>query len=189
MACSRSAPACPPLCRFSDAGMTRLSTRCGGRRPKSAKARSRGKYGTRQCSECYGDRMLVAISMVDAAPARGDVHARMHVSPGECNGHHRDRHQHTIPIALAALPGAILPATSCLVQVFRCRPDEAIHAVRRPASENLHTTGHASSLQVIEQCLRLLESRRVEAFSEPAVCGLEEVAGVVALALVEPEIS
>ena len=28
--------------------------------------------------------------------------------------HHRDRHQHTIPIALAALPGAILPATSCL---------------------------------------------------------------------------
>jgi hypothetical protein len=58
-----------------------------------------------------------------------------------------------------------------------------------PASENLHTTGHASSLQVIEQCLRLLESRRVEAFSEPAVCGLEEVAGVVALALVEPEIS
>ena len=35
----------------------------------------------------YGDRMLVAISMVDAAPARGDVHARMQVSPGECNGH------------------------------------------------------------------------------------------------------
>ena len=28
--------------------------------------------------------------------------------------HHRDRHQHTIPIALAAPPGAILPATSCL---------------------------------------------------------------------------
>ncbi len=34
------------LCRFSDAGMTRLSTRCGGRRPKSAKARNRGKWGT-----------------------------------------------------------------------------------------------------------------------------------------------
>jgi hypothetical protein len=31
--------------------------------------------------------MLVAISMVDAAPARGDVHARMQVSPGECKGH------------------------------------------------------------------------------------------------------
>jgi hypothetical protein len=75
------------MCRFSDAGTTRLSTRCGGRRPKSANARSRGKYGTRQCSECYGDRMLVAISMVNAAPARGDVRARMQVSPGECKGH------------------------------------------------------------------------------------------------------
>jgi hypothetical protein len=31
--------------------------------------------------------MLVAISMVDAALARGDVHTRMQVSPGECNGH------------------------------------------------------------------------------------------------------
>jgi hypothetical protein len=75
------------MCRFSDAGTTRLSTCFGGRRPKSAKARSRGKYGTRQCSECYGDRMLVAISMVNAAPARGDVRARMQVSPGECKGH------------------------------------------------------------------------------------------------------
>ena len=37
---------CPPLCRFSDAGMTRLSTHCGDRRPKSAKARNRGKWGT-----------------------------------------------------------------------------------------------------------------------------------------------
>ena len=34
------------LCRFSDAGMTMLSTRCGGRRPKSAKARNREKWGT-----------------------------------------------------------------------------------------------------------------------------------------------
>jgi hypothetical protein len=31
--------------------------------------------------------MLVVISMVDAAPARGDVHMRMQVSPEECNGH------------------------------------------------------------------------------------------------------
>ena len=70
------------MCRFSDAGMTRLSTRYGGRRPKSAKARSRGKYGIRQCSECYGDRMLVAISMVDAAPARGDVACAHAGEPG-----------------------------------------------------------------------------------------------------------
>src|SRR5260221_11701900 len=36
----------PILCRFLDAGMTNLSTRYGGRRPKSAKARSRGRLGT-----------------------------------------------------------------------------------------------------------------------------------------------
>jgi hypothetical protein len=36
----------PQVCRFLDAGMTNPSTRCGGRRPKSAKARSRGKFGT-----------------------------------------------------------------------------------------------------------------------------------------------
>ncbi len=42
---------CPPLCRVSDAGMTRLSTRCGGRRPKSAKARNRGKWGTGGATE------------------------------------------------------------------------------------------------------------------------------------------
>jgi hypothetical protein len=35
----------PFVCRFLDAGMTNSSTRCGGRRPKSAKARSRGKFG------------------------------------------------------------------------------------------------------------------------------------------------
>jgi hypothetical protein len=36
----------PLLCRFLDAGMTNPSTPYGGRRPKSAKARSRGKFGT-----------------------------------------------------------------------------------------------------------------------------------------------
>jgi hypothetical protein len=43
--------------------------------------------------------MLVAISMEDAAPARGDVHARMQVSPGECNGHlggHTEFHQRSV---------------------------------------------------------------------------------------------
>src|SRR5712664_1145931 len=48
------------------------------------------------------------------ALSRAHVHARMHVASCWRRVHHRDRHQHTIPIALAALPGAILPATSCL---------------------------------------------------------------------------
>jgi len=32
-----------------------LSTRRGGRRPKSAKARNRGGWGTRRCGGRYGD--------------------------------------------------------------------------------------------------------------------------------------
>src|SRR5215471_21634062 len=32
------------LCRFSDAGNDDLTTRSGGRRPKSAKARNRGRW-------------------------------------------------------------------------------------------------------------------------------------------------
>src|ERR1700720_4743250 len=47
------------MCRFSDAGMTRLSTRCGGRRPKSAKARNRGKWGTGGAAGAYGDLAAV----------------------------------------------------------------------------------------------------------------------------------
>jgi hypothetical protein len=48
------------------------------------------------------------------ALSRAHLHARMHVASCWRRVHHRDRHQHTIPMALAALPGAILPATSCL---------------------------------------------------------------------------
>ena len=36
---------CHLLCRFSDAGHEGLTAHCGGRWPKSAKARSRGKLG------------------------------------------------------------------------------------------------------------------------------------------------
>ena len=47
--------------------------------------------------------------------------------------HHRDRHQHTIPIALAALPGAILPRLRALV-LFGRRPSECVErpSFRRP---------------------------------------------------------
>jgi hypothetical protein len=42
---------CRLLCRFSDAGSDDLTTRYGGRRPKSAKARNRGKF---QCYRAAG---------------------------------------------------------------------------------------------------------------------------------------
>jgi hypothetical protein len=43
------------LCRFLNAGMTNPSTRCGVRRPKSAKARNRGRCAGRGCRGLYGD--------------------------------------------------------------------------------------------------------------------------------------
>jgi hypothetical protein len=56
--------------------------------------------------------------MNSVCPPRCPLHSPgltcMHVASCWRRVHHRDRHQHTIPIALAAMPGAILPATSCL---------------------------------------------------------------------------
>ena len=53
--------------------------------------------------------------------------------------HHRDRHQHTIPITLAALPGATLPRLRALA-LFGRRPPQRVDSLLMPASENLHTT-------------------------------------------------
>src|SRR6266851_8886256 len=47
------------LCRFSDAGGDEPSTRWGGRRLKSAKARNRGKWGTVGAARLYGDLAAV----------------------------------------------------------------------------------------------------------------------------------
>ena len=51
--------------------------------PRHEVAGSRALAG----SECYGDLMLAAVSIVGGTPARRDMHVRMQVSPGECNGH------------------------------------------------------------------------------------------------------
>jgi hypothetical protein len=55
--------------------------------------------------------------------------------------HHRDRHQHTIPIALAALPGAILPRLRALA-LFGRRSPQRVDSLVMPASENLHKSGN-----------------------------------------------
>src|ERR1035441_2165849 len=44
---------CPGMCMFLDAGMPRRSTRLGGRRSKSAKARNRGKGYVLRCGVRY----------------------------------------------------------------------------------------------------------------------------------------
>ena len=82
--------------------------------------------------------------------------------------HHRDRHQHTIPIALAALPGAILPATSC-IGAFRPPAVGVRGETIIPAAENLH---NARS--------RCAPARCAGARAERPVAGREDSDGEVA---------
>ena len=67
--------------------------------------------------------------------------------------HHRDRHQHTILIALAALPGATLPRLRALA-LFGRRSPQRVDSLVMPASENLHTSGHSitSLARVTNDC-------------------------------------
>ena len=60
------------MCRFLDAGVTRDASCSGGRRPKSAKARSRGKFERRAGGRRYGDLIVAPVMMVGAKLARGD---------------------------------------------------------------------------------------------------------------------
>ena len=68
------------------------------------------------------------------ALSRAHLHAHMHVASCWRRVHHRDRHQHTIPIALAALPGAILPATSC-IGAFRTPAPRRVDSLVMPSSK------------------------------------------------------
>ncbi len=53
----------PFLCRFLDAGGADLTARSDGRRPKSARARSRGQPGRRLGVERYGDFRVASHSL------------------------------------------------------------------------------------------------------------------------------
>ncbi len=64
---------CRFLCRFLDAGITRGASCSGGRRPKSAKARSRGKVWGRVGSQRYGNLIFASIMTVGAKLAPGDL--------------------------------------------------------------------------------------------------------------------
>ena len=66
---------------------TRRSAGSTGRRPKSAKARSRGKCGTWQSNERYEGRMSAPLSTVSATRARDEVYLCIPGNRGECSGH------------------------------------------------------------------------------------------------------
>jgi len=56
---------CLMLCRFSDAGMPRPSPRSDSRRPKSAKARNRGVWGTDSAAVLWGFGVGVSVGEVE----------------------------------------------------------------------------------------------------------------------------
>jgi len=74
LGCSFAARMSQELCWFLDAGNNERPARSNGRRPKSAKARSREKCGTPQSNERYEDCMSAPLSMVSATRPRGDAH-------------------------------------------------------------------------------------------------------------------
>jgi hypothetical protein len=54
------------MCRFLDAGNDCGASLSGGRRPKSAKARSRGRFGSGRAAIRYGDLMFAPVMEADA---------------------------------------------------------------------------------------------------------------------------
>ena len=63
----------PLLCRFLGAGVTRGATCSGGRRPKSARARSRGEVWAAGGSQRYGDLIFALVMVAGAKLAPGDL--------------------------------------------------------------------------------------------------------------------
>jgi len=67
--------------------------------------------------------------------------------------HHRDRHQHTIPIALAALPGAHT-SRDFVPCAFRTPAAAARDSLVMPASENLHSNGSDQTQSITSSARR-----------------------------------
>ena len=66
--------------------MTRGASHSGGRRPKSAEARSRGKFGAGWASERYGDLIFAPAMMVGGKLAPGNLDG-CEGGLEACNGH------------------------------------------------------------------------------------------------------
>ncbi len=134
------------LCRFLDAGITSGTSCCGGLRPKSARARSRGKFarraGGRRCWDPVGVRpeRASAASICGQLPATDSAHlpfaltgrtAPIGGSPG-AGGKDRRR-----PKALAA-SSVVAPRPRMLVE-----PAPVGQAMQpRPARPTAARTGH-----------------------------------------------
>jgi hypothetical protein len=69
--------------------MTRVLLHSGGRRPKSAKAGSRGKFGSGWAGSRYGDLIFALAMMAGAVLGQGELDGCAEGSLEGCNGHLR----------------------------------------------------------------------------------------------------
>jgi hypothetical protein len=97
------------------------------------------RNGCGMCCFCHAQPFEItrAKNIKNTLAQRSCQNAKVVEAFGSRRVHHRDRPQRTIPIALAALPGAILPATSC-IGAFRTPAPQRLDSLVMPASENLH---------------------------------------------------
>ena len=100
------------------------------------------RNGCRMCCFCHAQPFEItrAKNIKNTLVQRSCQNAKVVEAFCSRRVHHRDRHQHTIPIALAALPGATLPRLRALA-LFGRRPPQRVDSLLMPASENLHNNG------------------------------------------------
>src|SRR5580700_4208178 len=106
------------------------------------------RNGCGMCCFCHAQPFEItrAKNIKNTLGQRSCQNAKVVEAFGSRRVHHRDRPQRTIPIALAALPGAILPATSC-IGAFRTPAPQRVASLVLPASENLHTSGRPQTVR------------------------------------------
>jgi hypothetical protein len=85
------------------------------------------------------------------------LHAHMHVASHWRRVHHRDRHQHTIPIALAALPGAHTSRDFVPWRFLDAGQFSVQSVSSLPTSKNLHKMAMLP-LSKTEEAVRRLEA-------------------------------
>src|SRR5580704_2518696 len=104
------------------------------------------RNGCGMCCFCHAQPFEItrAKNIKNTLVQRSCENAKVVEAFGSRRVHHRDRPQRTIPIALAALPGVILPATSC-IGAFRTPAPQRVDSLVMPASENLHRNGRSVS--------------------------------------------
>src|SRR5580698_4924258 len=112
------------------------------------------RNGCGMCCFCHAQPFEItrAKNIKNTLVQRSCQNAKIVEAFGSRRVHHRDRPQRTIPIALAALPGAILPATSC-IGAFRTPAPQRVDSLVMPGPKTYTTTDSCTAAR--RSCFRL----------------------------------